>query len=40
MALKIIKRSSNIQGALNVNHLGVGGIGGLGNNSPKNYEKV
>jgi len=39
MALKIIKRTNN-QGALNINHLGVGGIGGLGNNSPKNYERV
>jgi len=39
MALKIIKRSNN-QGNLSINHLGVGGIGGLGNNSPKNYEAV
>ena len=39
MALKIIQRSNN-NGGLNINHLGVGGIGGLGNNSPTNYEKV
>ena len=40
MTKNVTDRQKQVANFKNINHMGVGGIGGLGNNSPREYERL